>query len=135
MTAITANSLISAAKARPLFYTRAAAGVRVTIWKNARATHAGAPVMTGTIDGQNVAGFLRNGPKGTYVEFLGPKQKDGTWPIIAKGNLQSCSECVARLVVIRNGVQTWCETTREATEQTILSLGLKINNQRAKEAA
>ena len=130
----TANSTTAAAKTRPVFYTRDNAGVKVALWKNTRSTKDNAPVLIGTIDGVQVAGFVRQGPTNKFIQFSGlTKLENGNYTNIATGNVVAGNLGYPKLVVKMGETEVWADTTKEGSNEFLATMGLNIEKMLAKQ--
>ena len=129
----TASSVAVAAAAatRPVFYTRDKAAVKVALWKNTRSTKGTAPVLVGTIDKKQVAGFLRQGPKGKFIQLTGVvKLENGFYEDMGTARVVAGSQGYPKLVIDQ---KVWADTTKEGTAEFLASLGLDVDKMMVKQ--
>ena len=129
----TANSVIAKAKSgsRPVFYTNDRAPVKIALWMNTRSTKPNAPVLTGKIGGVSVSGFLQTSGNRKFISFVSSKLPDGSYKSEGTGNLVVGPNGYPKLVIKRS---IWADTTREATNEFLASLGLDVELMLAKQA-
>lgn len=131
----TANSVIAAAKTRPVFYTRDTAKVKVALWKNTRSTKDNAPIITGMIGGSQVAGFLRQGPSSKFIQFVGKKLDNGFYEDKGTARVVAGSQGYPKLIIKLASGDVWADTSKEGTKEFLASMGLNIEAMDAKQEA
>lgn len=134
MTTTTANAVIAAA-ARPVFYTREDAAVKVALWKSTRSEKSNAPVLTGNIAGVKVAGFLQQGPKGLFLSFVAEKKQGSNYDQVATANVVAGHMGYPKLLLkMADKSQVWADTSKLGTHELLSGLGLNVQMMLDKQA-
>lgn len=122
-----ASTAIAKAKARPMFYTRENASVKVGLWLS-NSTHDRAPILTGTIDRQHVSAFLRQGPRRPFLDIVGAKDENGINKPIATANIVAGGNGYPKLIMkmARGGKDVWVDATNDAPHEVLERIGLDI---------
>ena len=110
-------------------------GPAFELWANLNAAER-APDFDGTLDGQRVVAYLRNGKRGAFMAVYSTQAgENGRLPQKAKAQVVTNSAGVPKLAMSMQNTTVWAEVARQTPTALLVLAGLDVAKQEARQAA
>lgn len=129
-----ASAAMDKAKQLPVIYTRQGAkGIAVALWLSTITTPR-APKLIGRVGEVQVSGFVRQGPKGPFLDIVGAKQADGTSAPVATANIVINEFGIPKVAMRMQGQSetVFAEVSLSMPKESLIEFGMNAQTQAKK---
>lgn len=115
-----------------IFTPAEAKGPKVELFRNI-SDNEKAPLFGGTIDGQKVSAFLRQGPKSPFLSIV-DNEKGGEGKQIATANVRTRENGAPMIVIDKGEEKIFASVSKKVEDDLLVKMGLNLETQAEKRA-